>query len=761
MPVKKPSLERAEKAFALAYESEKKGSYVSAVENYAEASELYAALNGKLIEAEADYLAGHCSLLQTSRAENIDAFKKLLKNARDFWESTRKIYIKLDVEVIKPDIRGAIIDSSLILSDLANSFEEQDLTKKMSKLNGIFEGLEKCSTIYQKYENFEKAGIVEYWSGIAKLRNYIHIEGDEKREEILNSAVINFDNSKQFFQTANKERPSLCFSSLINKAKIASVMISHEPDENRKMSLSSISEDINKSREEELPFSEGLSIFNQSWVDFSQSILVKNIDERYRLLQSAKKLIEQALSSFLKDREQSLIAEAYFVSALTNKELFELTRIPSEYEAILKSAYDNFRECLKYAKIFEETWLVANVLAEIPGIIADYSKFIRSEVVKRDILREGASIGREALEYVKKLPNDFTFLGTLYLSMSKYVSVTSTIGENKELTSEDLEKVRDLSSRAFRYGERAVEYFEKAGRRNPALEIASRAAFLLSKVEATDQEKIEILERARGFAETAIERYKSQKEDLRAAQILISLGFIYEDLWNLSNQDEYYRKAKVSYADATKLYANANWMELSSGALCKLAELEDRKGNYKISSDYYLEASKKYEQGASEQPELKDNVKFTKAMYYIELAKEAEKKDWVTAKEYYDKALPIFPKTQEFEAKFFAARAKLLEAEAISMGREGEKAAELFGSAAQTFLQNTSYSNTTKIFADFAEAKAEIERGLISDKEGKLEAAIVHFTTAKDKLEKIPPKSSIVPADINAQKVFIIRSFGT
>lgn len=130
MPVKKPSLERAEKAFALAYESEKKGSYVSAVENYAEASELYAALNGKLIEAEADYLAGHCSLLQTSRAENIDAFKKLLKNARDFWESTRKIYIKLDVEVIKPDIRGAIIDSSLILSDLANSFEEQDLTKK-------------------------------------------------------------------------------------------------------------------------------------------------------------------------------------------------------------------------------------------------------------------------------------------------------------------------------------------------------------------------------------------------------------------------------------------------------------------------------------------------------------------------------------------------------------------------------------------------------------------------------------------------------
>jgi hypothetical protein len=754
LPGKKTSPERADKAFAAAYESEKKGNYVNAVKSYVEAGELYSDLNNKLMEAEANYFAGHCRLLQTNRAESTEDFKQLLKNARDFLESSRKIYIKLVAEDIKPDIRSAIIDSSLVLSDFANSLEEPDLTKRMSKLKGIVEGLEKCSATYQKFENFEKSGIVEYWSGIAKLRNYLYVD-NEKREETLNSVIINFSNSKKFLQIANKERPALCFSSLINKAKIASTLESHESDENKKMSLVTIREDVTKSQDEEKPFCGGFAIYNQSWIDFNQATFVKNTNERFILLQSAKELAEQAVSSLLKDGEQNLTAEAYFVSAMASKELSETTRNSGEYESFLKIAYDNFRECLKYARIFDETWLIAEVLAEIPGIIADYSTFIQSEVLKRDILREGASIGREALEYVKKLPNDFTFLGTLYLSMSKYVSMTSTINENKELTSEELERVRDLRSRAFRYGERAVEYFEKAGKRNPALEIASRTAFLLSKVVATDQEKIEILERAASFAETAIERYKSQKENLKAAHVLLSLGFVYEDLWNLSNKDEHYRKAKVSYADAAKFYTNANWVKLPLSVLCKMADLDDRKGNYKMSSDYYLEASKKYEQVVSEMPELKDNVKFTKAMYYIELARDKEKKDWATAKEYYDKALSIFPKAYEGEAKFFAVRAKLLEAEAISMGKEGEKAAEIFDSAAQTFRDTISYLNTGKIFSDFTEAKAEIERGLISDKEGKREAAIVHFTAAKEKLDTIPTKASIIPEDVSAQKVLV------
>jgi tetratricopeptide (TPR) repeat protein len=750
---KKPSIEKAAKAFSIAYEYERAGNFVNAGKSYIEAAELYAALNDKLMEAEANFFAGHCNLLQINRINSIEEFKKLLKSARDFWEATRRIYIKLELQEIKPNVRGAIIDSSLFLSDLANLLEEQDLTKRKSKFFDIAEGLGKCSAIYEKHENFEKAGIVEYWSGIMKLKNYVYMD-EEEREEILNGAITNFANSKKFFETANRERPSLCFSNLINKAKIARVLESRETDENKIMTLSTISEEMIKSQPES-HFCEGFGIFNKSWADFIQALFVKNIDERFRLLQSAKKLAEQALPVLLKYKEQNLIAEAYLVSAMADKELSEMSHIVSEYEALLKSAHDNFRECLKYAKTLDETWLIAKALAEIPGIIADYSKFLQSEVLKRDILREGASMGREALECVKKLPNDFAFLGKLYESMAKYVLATSMISENKELTSDELERIKDLRSRAFRYGERAVEYFEKVGRRNTALDIASRAGFYLSKVGNTDQEKIEILERAKSYAETAIERYKSQNDDLKAAHILISLGFICEDLWNLSKNDEYYRRAKISFADASKLYNKTNWIVLSAGTLCKLAEVDDRKGNYKMSSDYYLEASKKYEQASLEHPELKDNVKFTMAMHHIELAKEKEKEDWVAAKDYYEKALLIFPKTHEAEANFFAARTKLLEAEALSMGKEGEKAAQLFSSAAQTFLQSVSSLDTAITFVYFAEAKAEIEKGLISDKEGKREAAIVHFRAAKEKMEAIPTKASVVPVDINAQIVFI------
>ncbi|MEM2144485.1 MAG: hypothetical protein QW279_03930 [Candidatus Jordarchaeaceae archaeon] len=750
---KKPSVDKAAKAFSTAYEYEKKGSFANAVKSYAEAAEAYAILDDKLMEAEANFFAGHCSLLQINRVDGVEEFKKLLRSAREFWEATRRIYIKLELQNIKPNIRGVIIDSSLLLSDLANLFEEPDLTKRKSKISDIVEGLEKCSAIFEKYENFEKAGIVEYWLGIVKLKNYFYIN-EEEREEILNSAVTNFTNSKRFFENAGRERPSLCFSSLISKAKIAKVLESHEKDENKKMALSTICEELSKAPSE-LPICEGFGILNRSYAEFNQAIFVKNIDERLRLLQSAKKLAEQALPIFIRDKEQSLTAEAYLVSAMASKELSEIVQDVRDCEAFLKSAYDNFRECLRYAKILDETWLITRALAEIPGIIADYSKFLQSEVLKRDILREGASIGREALEYVKKIPNDLAFLGKLYESMAKYVLMTSIISEKKELTSEELERIRDLRSRAFRYGERAVEYFEKVDRRSTAFDTASRAGFYLSKVVNTDQEKIEILERTKILAETAAERYKSQSEKLRAAHILISLGFIYEELWSLTKQDEHYRRAKISFAEAAKLYTSINWIVLAAGALCKLAEVDDRKGNYKMSSDYYLEAYKKYDGASLEIPELKDIAKFTEAMYYIELAKEKEREDWVAAKDYYEKALLIFPKTYEAERDFFAAKAKLLEAEALSMGREGEIAAQLFSSAAQTFLQSVGKLDVAKIFADFAEAKAEIERGLVADRQGKWEEAIVHFTETTRKLEAIPTKESVVPEDVNAQIVFV------
>lgn len=761
---KKPSLERAEKAFTAAYEFEKRGQWSNAVKSYVEASEIYVALQNQLMEAEANYFAGHCSLLEAIKAESTDNFKKSLKKAKEFWESTRKIHIKLEVEDIKPDIRGAIIDSSLNLSDLADLLEEQNLSKRKSEFFDIIEGLEKCSEIYQKYEDFERAGIDEFWLGFVKLRNYTYLD-EEKHKEILTSAIINFNNSEKFLQNANKERLSLCYSSLVNNAKIARVLGSQEPDETKKMALSSIRDDITKLKEEELPICEGIVNYNLSLADFNQATFVKKIDEKSRLLQSSKKLVEAALSNLIKNNEQSLIAEAYLVSAMVNKELVELTPDKSKHEELLRPAYENLKECLKYARILEEIWIIARVLAEIPGVIADYSEFIKSEVLKRDVLREGASFGREALEYVKKLPNDFRFLGKLYESMSKYVLMTSMIDEGKELTAEELEKVRDLRTRAFRYGERAVEYFEKINAKNTALEISTKAGYLLSKVGDGDQENIEILERAESFAETAFERHKSNEEDLKAAQLAYSLGLIYEDLWQLSNEDENYRKAKSSFADSSKLFTNTGRIESSALCLRKLAELDDRKGNYKMASDYYLEASKKYEQAALEQPALKDHVKFAMAMYNIELAKEKEREDWETAKDYYERSFPLFPKTYEHEAKFYAAKVKLLEAESVSMGKESEKAAQLFSSAAQMFRQTASYLkpgletshliNAAKMFADFSEAREETEKGLISSSEGKHEAAIVHFNAATEKMETLPTKTPLNSEDLNATINFI------
>nr|MDO8090420.1 hypothetical protein [Candidatus Sigynarchaeota archaeon] len=761
---KKPSLERADKAFMAGYEAERRGNWSRAVKNYVEAAELYSALKNRLMEAEANYFAGHCSLLQANRSESTDDFKKQLEKAKDYWESTRKIHIKLEVEDIKPDIRGAIIDSSLMLSSLADLLEEQDLTKRKSRFFDVIEGLEKCSEIYQKYEELEKAGIVEFWLGMIKLQNYMYLDL-EKREGILTSAIINFNNAERLLEDANKERPSLCLPSLVNKAKIARVLESKEPDEIKRKMLSNIRDDEAKTQEEGLAFCEGVAALNLSRADFHQATFIKKIGERIRLLQEALKISDQALSSFTKNKEQNLIAETYFISAKASRELVEIIPVRGKHEELLKAAYEGFKKCLRHSKIREDIWITANVLAEIPGVIADYSGFIKSEVLKREILREGASFGREALEYVKKLPNDLKFLGKLYESMAKYVLTTSIIGEGREITAEEMEKIVDLRSRAFRYGERAVEYFGKISEGNPAFEITVKAGYLLSKVGTSDQEKIEVLERVESFAEKAIEQYKSQEEDLRAAKVSYLLGQIYEDLWQLSGNEDYYRKAKSSFADASKLYTNVDWLESSAQCLCRLAELDDRKGNYKMASDYYLEASKKYEKAALEHPTLKDQAKYARAMHNIELAKEKEREDWETARKYYEKALPLFPKIYEHEAKFYEAKVRLLEAESMSMGRVGERAAQLFSSAAQMFRQSTSQLkvgletstlvNLARIFADLAEAKERIERGLLAGREGKHEAAIVHFNAAIEKMEALPAEASISSEDVNAMILFV------
>jgi len=375
---KKPSLERADKAFMAGYEAERRGNWSSAVKNYVEAAGLYSALKNRLMEAEANYFAGHCSLLQANRSESTDDFKKQLEKAKDYWESTRKIHIKLEVEDIKPDIRGAIIDSSLMLSSLADLLEEQDLTKRKSRFFDVIDGMEKCSEIYQKYEELEKAGIVEFWSGMIKLQNYMYLDL-EKREEILTSAIINFNNAERLLEDANKERPSLCLPSLVNKAKIARVLESKEPDEIKRKMLSDIRDDEVKTQEEGLAFCEGLAALNLACADFHQATFIKKIDERIRLLQEALKISDQALSSFTKNKEQNLIAETYFISAQASRELVEIIPVRGKHEELLKAAYEDFKKCLRHSKIREDIWITANVLAEIPGVIADYSGFIQSE----------------------------------------------------------------------------------------------------------------------------------------------------------------------------------------------------------------------------------------------------------------------------------------------------------------------------------------------------------------------------------------------
>ncbi|MEM2959820.1 MAG: hypothetical protein QW261_16080 [Candidatus Jordarchaeaceae archaeon] len=761
---KKPTVEKAEKAFAAAYELEKRGNYIGAVKNYVEASELYSILKDKLMEAESYFFAGHCSLLQSVREDTVDDFKISLERARDFWESTRKIFIKLELEEIKPDIRGAIIDSSLILSELASLFEEQDLSKRKNKFLDIVEGLEKCSEIYQKYEQLEKAGIVEFWLGMLKLRNYDHFDVEE-REKILSGAIINFGNSEKFLQNAHRERPALCFPCLINTSKIFMILESSESDEAKRRALADIREEMARPQPEELSICEGWRGYNLALIDFNQSILVKNISSKVRFLKNAQKQAEQALSSLLKSKEQTLIADTYFIHAMAGKELVEVVTDRSEQEALLKSAYESLKQSLNHYRVLDETRNVARVLAEIPGVIADYAEFIQGEVPKREVLREGASFGREALEYVKKLPSDFRFLGKLYESMAKYVLMTSQIDEGKELSSEELEKIRDLRSRAFRYAERAVEYGAKINERDIAYGIASKAGYFLSKVGLSDQEKIENLRKAQSLAESAIEIYKSREDDLRTANTAYSLGLIEEDLWQLTDQEEFYRKAKSSFADASKYYTKVNLIELCALCLRKLAELDDRKGNYKMASDYYLEASKKYEQAAENHPSLRDDAKFTSAMYNIELAKDSERKDWVTAKGYYEKALPLFPKMYEHEANFYAAKIRLLEADSVSMAEEGEKAAQLYSSAAKMFRQSVSFLkpgletasriSVARMFADFAEAREEMERGLIFSKEGKHEAAIVHYKAAMEKIEKIPTKVFMDSIEISAMNKFI------
>ncbi len=168
---------------------------------------------------------------------------------------------------------------------------------------------------------------------------------------------------------------------------------------------------------------------------------------------------------------------------------------------------------------------------------------------------------------------------------------------------------------------------------------------------------------------------------------MFSLGTIQYKLARLMNDDEIFKKSYESYKNAIEYCSGKGYYNLVGSGFVKLAQIEDRLGNYLSAAENYKKALESFDRALITFTYLKLGKKIEKLKNYmnawqlIEIAKSHHiKEDHTNAQLNYEQASHILSGIKEynFEASFYSAWALLEKAEFLSKHNKHQEAAATY-----------------------------------------------------------------------------------
>ncbi len=205
---------------------------------------------------------------------------------------------------------------------------------------------------------------------------------------------------------------------------------------------------------------------------------------------------------------------------------------------------------------------------------------------------------------------------------------------------------------------------------------ASRTAMILANNNSIISKQVEYYLKAIDFLLVSKDfLMKDNYSSFLLVQYLIIIPSLYYKVGRLTNDEKIFRKAYSAYIDAITYYKNRGYSNLVGSAYVRIAEIEDRLGNFLSAADDYQKAVDSYEKAILTLTYTRLGKKietlknYLKAWNLIEIAKSFHaNEEHDQAELHYEQASKLLNSLRDFryEAPFYIAWAALETAENLS-----------------------------------------------------------------------------------------------
>ncbi|MEM2155014.1 MAG: hypothetical protein QW297_00670 [Candidatus Jordarchaeales archaeon] len=704
----KRSLEKAEKLFGRGVEAEGRGDVREAGKRFKEASDIYASLGERGAFVNSELLRGHCIAFQALSERAADRFRGLIEEAIEVINEVRKGYIKdYTLRGVERDVWISYYVN--FINALRVLLEENLPAKKDSCMKVIKEG-ETCVEWLERLEESEKAGLLLFWIGIACVRSASWFRGEEALN-VLRKAAESFSKAGRFFEAARRPRHYLCLEMM---RELCDVMLALE-ERGAPLQLKGLTAEP---REERCRM---IHKYNLTLLELYSAVRERFFAERQRRTYDALSNAREAAKGLEEVGDCGLAADAYFLLSKACYEAFKITLSNRRKRERLEECYEALKKAYMYARAQMKSDVNIKVLIMMARVISEYIKLVENDALKIRLIRDGASYSREALDEVRKVPEE-AFIGEFYGSVASYLAAAAE-------AEVDEGRRRELLEKAVEYGEVALEYEEERLRRGDYLYCLAETYYMLGKCGQAGA-----FEKAGEVAKKARESFISAEDLVGAAGSFILSGNIQREIWRREKGGEGYLRARQEYLEAVRVASSMDWKEMEGEALVKLAELEDEKGNYAQASEYYIQALERFNKimiEGREEEDIKERMKSVEARISIEKGKELLKSRLSEAASYFRKGGELLLKENKHEAMFYQSLSEFLEAEDVSMDKPRE-ALERLKTASERLkaLREMGGDKKAEALLRLCRGKEHLEEGLALYAEGAYSPALVKFSMA-------------------------------
>ncbi len=318
-----------------------------------------------------------------------------------------------------------------------------------------------------------------------------------------------------------------------------------------------------------------------------------------------------------------------------------------------------------------------------------------------------------SIQYAKKSLDTFSFLPfftwpyqMLTWSYSQLINLTDSSEEQKEYA----KLMLNYAEKANNIGQNYEGGFASAAGSSSLY----RAYKTLADISTSPEEKNKYLTLAIG----AHRNYIGNEVESPAGNIAsqLRLGLLYQELGIITRDIEPFEQAKKAFLLVVNESRRRKFHSYTAAAYEYLAHLEDRLGNYVISSKYYEEAQNAYNKSfkaikiKSLKNKINEKIEYLHAWNLIENAKSNHKKEnHLEAKDNYKRAYEILNDlpNYNYEAPYYFAWISQEAAEELSKQEKYEETIRCYEEARKLF--GTAISKLENAFKD-AKQKLEKER---------------------------------------------------